>query len=365
MIGRFFRWWFTQLRELLPWSGDEQNGPWLEVTLDSERVRARSSERGEQLLMDVARAQGSVVRDQLGSIAATLDPARVRPRIWLDAKEVLTRDVELPMAAEENLREVMSFEMARKTPFRAADVHFDAIVTERNAAQGLLTLRVHVVPKRVLDPLLSAFADWSLDGIAAGAEAHTAQRREQAVFAFQGRSFRRQSFTGLNLGLAGAALALAIVCVWIPIKDQQDTLDRLHSQAQRAGTEAAQAMALRDELDAVQSANGFLSAAREHHAPKVQVIEALSRALPDNTFLTRLQIKGDQVNLHGSSGAASELIAILEALSLLDGVRFASPVTRDAANDGERFHIVARLLSVRDSDTSDGLNGSPQPGETS
>lgn len=346
MIGQFFRWWFAQLRALLPWPSDAQTGPWLEVTLDSERVRANSSERGEQVLMDVARSQGSVVRDELSRIAATLDPSRVRCRIWVDATEVLTRDVELPMAAEENLREVMSFEMARKTPFRAGDVHFDAIVTERDAARRMLTLRVNVVPRRVLESVVSAFADWSLDAIAAGVEAHTAQRKEQAVFAFQSRSFKRQSFTGLNLTLACAVLALAIVCVWLPLKGQQDALDRLHSQAQRAGAEAAQAMALRDELDAVQSANGFLSEARDRHPPKVQVIEALARALPDSTFLSRLQIKDDQVNLHGSSGAASELIAILEELSLLDGVRFASPVTRDAANGGERFHIVARLLSL-------------------
>lgn len=354
MIGQFFRWWLAQLRALLPWPGDEQGGPWLEVTLDSERVRANSSERGEPVLMDVARSQGSVVRAELSRIAATLDPARVRCRIWVDAKEVLTRDVELPMAVEENLREVMSFEMARKTPFRAGDVHFDAIVTERDAARRMLTLRVRVIPKQVLDSVVSALGDWSLEAIAAGAEAHTAQRKEQAVFAFQSRSFRRQSFTGLNLALACAALALAIVCVWLPLKGQQDALNRLHSQAQRAEAAANQAMALRDELDAVQRANGFLSEARKRHPPKVEVIEALARALPDNTFLSRLQIKDDQVNLHGSSGAASELIAILEALPLLDGVRFASPVTRDAANDGERFHIVARLLSGQSGAQNDG-----------
>ena len=50
-----------------------------------------------------------------------------------------------------------------------------------------------------------------------------------------------------------------------------------------------------------------------------------------------------EVNLHGSSEAASALIGILEATPHLKGVRFASPVTRDGGSARERFHIVAGL----------------------
>ena len=39
--------------------------------------------------------------------------------------QVLRRTVELPLAARENLREVVSFELDRYTPFAAEDVMFD------------------------------------------------------------------------------------------------------------------------------------------------------------------------------------------------------------------------------------------------
>jgi general secretion pathway protein L len=102
-------------------------------------------------------------------------------------------------------------------------------------------------------------------------------------------------------------------------------------------------MALRDEFDVLQRASTFLADAQLARPAMVQVLEELTRALPDSTFLSRVQIEDGEVNLHGRSQAASELIAILEQLALLEGVRFASPVTRDAASGGERFHIVGRL----------------------
>jgi general secretion pathway protein L len=345
MIGRFLSWWLGQLSALLPFSTGEDAGQWLDVTLDKQRVRAVLRDRRERVLMDVARTQKEALQAQLRAIAERLDWARTRCRIWVDAGEVLGREIELPIAAEENLREVLSFEMARKTPFRAQDVHFDALLTTRNPARRSLGLYLSVVPRRALDDVLSAFEDWSLEAIPAAGAAGIAQSNKQAVFAFQSASFAKRSHTGLNVTLGALVLVLAGVCVWLPLNAQQHIRLQLEAQLRQAQTEATEAMALRDEFEAVQRARNYLSVAQTARPAMVQVIEALTTALPDNTFLSRLQIGDGEVNLHGSSQAASELIAILERLPLLYRVRFASPVTRDAPSGGERFHIVAYLAA--------------------
>jgi len=343
MIGRFFQWWLGQLRALIPVSMGSDGGQWLDVSVGAERVRAALSDHRELLLMDVMRAEESEVQVALSRIAGALDRSRVRCRVWVDAAEVLGREIELPMAAEENLREVLSFEMARKTPFRAQDVYFDALIMNRDPARRMLNLQLNVVPRRTLEVVTSALQDWSLDAVSSAGAARVAQRNDQAVFAFQDGSFSRRSHTGLNLTLGFAVIALAGVCAWLPFTAQQKTLEHLQLQAQRARIEATQAMALRDEFDVLQRASTFLADAQLARPAMVQVLEELTRALPDSTFLSRVQIEDGEVNLHGRSQAASELIAILEQLALLEGVRFASPVTRDAASGGERFHIVGRL----------------------
>ena len=348
MIGRFLQWWFGHLAALLPFSRGSDFGQWLEITVGAERVRASLSDHRELPLMDVERAQEAQLQAELSRVAATLDRSRVRCRIWVDASEVLGREIELPVAAEENLREVLSFEMARKTPFRAQDVYFDALITDRDAARHRITLQLNVVPRRTLDFVTSVLANWSLEAISSPRATALAQRHQQAVFSFQGAAFKRRSYTGLNVTLACAALAVAGLCAWLPLDAQQQTAKQLQAEQQRARVEATQAMALRDEFDAVQRASTFLAQARSARPAMVQVIEELTRALPDNTFLTRVMVNGDEVNLHGNSKAASELIAILDQLSLLDAVRFASPVTRDTAHGGERFHIVAKLAAHTD-----------------
>ena len=209
-------------------------------------------------------------------------------------------------------------------------------------------MQLNVVPRRTLDFVTSVLANWSLEAISSPRATALAQRHQQAVFSFQGAAFKRRSYTGLNVTLACAALAVAGLCAWLPLDAQQQTAKQLQAEQQRTRVEATQAMALRDEFDAVQRASTFLAQARSARPAMVQVIEELTRALPDNTFLTRVMVNGDEVNLHGNSKAASELIAILDQLSLLDAVRFASPVTRDTAHGGERFHIVAKLAAHTD-----------------
>ena len=54
--------------------------------------------------------------------------------------EALVRRVTMPAATEENLRQVLGFEMDRLTPFRADDVYFDYRVVSRDAAAGQLAI---------------------------------------------------------------------------------------------------------------------------------------------------------------------------------------------------------------------------------
>ena len=51
--------------------------------------------------------------------------------LCLPADKVLTRTLTLPLATEENLREVLAFQMDRQTPFTVEQVYYDYGVVAR------------------------------------------------------------------------------------------------------------------------------------------------------------------------------------------------------------------------------------------
>ena len=350
MVLRFLRWWGGELAGMLPGrrgGGRESSGQWLTVARETgdsggDRVRVRlGGTRAGEVLADVAAAPAEALAGELGALAAALDPRRLRCRFVLPRDLALVKDIELPRAAEENLHEVLAFEMSRHTPFRAEQVWFSHRVLGHDGAR--LRVRLQVVPRARLQPLLEPFAGWRLAPESEPAAGGDDGGDAPVVLAFRPADWRRRSWAGVNAVLACAVLVLAALVAWQPIAAQRDAKARLEARAGEARAAAAEAAALRDRLDAMRASRALIAGARGRHPPMTVLLESISQALPDGTYLFRFEVRDDQVNLHGSSTAASSLIAILESTGALRGVRFASPVTRDGATGRERFHIVADL----------------------
>ncbi|MGI9383456.1 MAG: PilN domain-containing protein, partial [Methyloligellaceae bacterium] len=78
------------------------------------------------------------------------------------------------------------------------------------------------------------------------------------------------------------------------------------------------------------------------------VLEALSKALPDHSYLKKLEVRGQEVKLSGISTDAAALITRLEASPRFAKVSFSAPTTRQPGSDRETFAIVARLEKGND-----------------
>jgi general secretion pathway protein L len=75
----------------------------------------------------------------------------------------------------------------------------------------------------------------------------------------------------------------------------------------------------------------------------IDVLEVLTRLLPDDTWLDRFELRGGQIKIQGESKAASSLIPLIEAAPLFRNVSFAAPVTHNVRTAKERFVITAQL----------------------
>jgi general secretion pathway protein L len=93
------------------------------------------------------------------------------------------------------------------------------------------------------------------------------------------------------------------------------------------------------ELDQIRSAE----------ISKVEVLQELTKLLPETTWIWNLKYNGKEIELSGFADSASDLIPLLDKSPLFEKVEFMAPVTKemqmrgDGNKEKERFKIKARI----------------------
>jgi general secretion pathway protein L len=77
------------------------------------------------------------------------------------------------------------------------------------------------------------------------------------------------------------------------------------------------------------------------------MLEALSRALPDDAWLDRLEVEQGVVRMAGHAANAARLIGAIEASGHFTQVRFSAPTTLAQGESHESFTIMARIVPGR------------------
>ncbi|MCY4337998.1 MAG: PilN domain-containing protein [Gammaproteobacteria bacterium] len=75
----------------------------------------------------------------------------------------------------------------------------------------------------------------------------------------------------------------------------------------------------------------------------MQLLLTLTRSLPDHTSVQQIILRTDEIQLQGESAAAASLIGLIEASDYFEQVEFRAPLTKNAHDGRERFHLAARL----------------------
>jgi len=338
---RALNWWLAELGGMLP--------EWLRNTLAPGR---------ERILLRVADGQISVQRESAAQHgepeSATLagdDQGAARRLassggervLCLPTPSVLRRRVELPLATEENLRQVLGFELDRETPLSSEQAYFDYRLLERDTARRRLVVELLVVPQAVVEEACRHLEALGLAPHRATVSDSDGSPLDVNLLPEPQRARFTRLTRVLNLGLLVLALALGVVAAGLPLYQQRAVLDEIEPLVREARAAATTTRELRDSLEQLSAEARFVLDKRREATPVLDLMNEVTQTLPDDTWLRQLILAGGELQLMGESANAELLVQLLDASPLLRSVRFRSPVVQDPNAGIERFHLSAEF----------------------
>jgi general secretion pathway protein L len=142
---------------------------------------------------------------------------------------------------------------------------------------------------------------------------------------------------------AACCVALGLAAVVIPFVRQEAALTSIEQQIAAGRAAAAEADSLRHEIDRLAGSANFIESEGDKSGRPLAVLAAATRILPDDTYLTEMELRQRKVTLSGRSAAAARLIGPLAADGTFRNPGFAAPVTRLEALGSELFTINAEV----------------------
>ena len=262
--------------------------------------------------------------------------------LCLPADKALTKTLSLPLATEENLREVLAFQMDRQTPFTVEQVYYDYAVVARDRKTRMLSVDLVVVPRTVVDGLLDSLKRLGVQpGQVTLCRGVGAEPMPVNLLPVPQRPRKRMAPQRINIGLGILAVLLLLSAVSMPLLQKAREMRMLQPMLDVAASKAEVAQKLREKVDALKVESGFLVEKKQASLLVLEIMNELTRILPDHTWLNRLEISPTEVQIQGQSTSSGALIPLTESSPVLHNARFRSPVTQIPRTNEERFHLSA------------------------
>jgi general secretion pathway protein L len=267
-----------------------------------------------------------------------------RVEFFLKPDQILFRSLDFPKRAADFLDGMIRAQIDRLTPWAASDAVFGWSAPS-DISNERIQLTLAATSKSKIQPLVqlatnlgAAFVTVSTESVLGDGLSVKFKIFEGALPNAIGRKVdvpRTLRLTVLGAGLA--AMASLMLATYVG-----NALDVEQQQLSRRIAERRAALRL-NQTAAGGSAQSLLEKRKQTTPSSVMVLEAISRVLPDTTYVTELRVEGDKVQVVGISQDAPSLIRLMEQSPQFSRATFFAPTTRAQNDPGERFHIEVHL----------------------
>ena len=346
MFGNFFAWWKSELGTMVPAllrESSELTDNLLLILAGDEGAGLRWRRHGKWLnLGQLGLDSGPGDRNRLLGDAGSGKRTTV---LRLPATSGLHREVELPLAAERDLRQILSYQLDTLSPYPADQVYFDYRILGRDFEKSRLQVEVCLAPRQAVDRWVERCTQWGLepDRVDFVREDETALPAINLLPSSMLPGRPATLLSRFNLGLLVVNLLLLGTLATIHLLEKADRKAELQTRVETAKLQADAAVKLRQQVDKLKQERTVLHNSTQRALPALMVLNELTRIIPDGTWLDRAVLNSSKINLYGLSSKASTLISEVEKSPLFENVDFEAPVVQDNRKGGERFQISASI----------------------
>jgi len=342
-IGESFSRWIDSVAENVHslidrWCGVQRQVQLIEQEQDTFTLHALGPAKDASLPDQRIRiAQGAIAEALSADWLETFRGSRAE--LVLRPNRFMFRPLELPKRAAEFLDGIVRAQIDRLTPWTVGEAVY-SWTPPIEAGNERIQLTVAATARAQVTPYVKALAALGATAIvvstvpqeAASGAAPLKVFEQQSRGAFEITRIRRI----LMLVLAAAA-AMAVISIGVS-SIAADSLDTEQQDLTRQISKRRAAM--RQDGG---NAQRMLERRKQTTAASVIILEALSKLLPDHTFVTELRVEGGKVQVTGLTRDAPSLIRLIEQSPHFERATFFAPTTQSPGEPGERFHIEARI----------------------
>jgi general secretion pathway protein L len=269
----------------------------------------------------------------------------------LSRDRFFTRNFDIPAAARVNLDRLVTVEIERKTPFHLGDIFVGQVARSLDDRQSKFRVEQWIVKRdiveRVADEVGLTVAD--IDFVRPAAAEEAAANVPTIVFQRNMPTFTWFRKTLLIMG--GIACLLALIGVAGGQWRQYNLATTLDAEIATAASKAAAIRKLADQASRESGLLGALRAEKALYPPLADLLEEVSRILPDGTWVAEFRLKeshpGERaITISGFSDSAADLVALMDGSQLFSGTSLTAPITPDPNEHRERFALETQVTAA-------------------
>lgn len=336
-LTHFLSWWQQQLAECVP--------PGIRNKLAQTRRPAMWSPADDRVW-----AAGDGLAQSKPFLNSALAQRGGTVALVIGEANGLRRELDMPLAVQDRLQQVLGYELDRLTPLKPAELYYDFRVRQRNLSAGTCTVELAAAPRMRVDPMLAEAKRRNIDVsrmLLAPSDVDTPLDLLKSASTNTNDAGARR--TWITPALAGLCAALAIMLIALPLWQMRQEVLALQPIEVAAKNDAEVASVVQRQLEK-QIGEYNLPLARKHGSPLVmQLLDDLSKRLPDDTWAQSLEIrsvpnqKGKELVIQGETGSGGKILQIVQESPLIKDPAFKATMTRVAPN-AERFHIAGEIV---------------------
>jgi len=348
-IHAFFEWWVTELKSLVP----EQYRK--KLFTDTNELYILHSGEEVQLWQLVDQQLQLLTPDnsvadrewwhQLNHhVAAADQESRVTYLVPSDL--VLGREIALPTVVMSDVDSVLSFELDKYIPFKAEDVEFAYRKGQIEEGSEKFPLTLTAVRKQTMRDILEKTESRGIRLSAVDVNSGSVEQPVPMGMNLLPKAHRKKKdWTAIkwHAGLISLAILLLAFVMYSSLDNKLAKIESLEEQVSELRKNARRAKMIETQLnESVQAAN-FLGDLKTKMPSRVLMVAELTRKIPNNTYLTRIVIDEEKMEVVGQSSNANALVPILNQSDLWYEPQIIGNVTQDPRTGKEKFTIRSEL----------------------